>query len=140
MGVLALILRTLGLPVCIIIALLGYYEGVPFLRDIPFADRIPVVRELITGRVATEKAKAASAAREGFVALSEKTALEAQLAEEQRSRLLASQLYDEARKRATAAEQAKKVADEKLTKNIEGDSGPDGAVWTDSDIEWLHNH
>jgi len=140
MGVFALILRTLGLPVCIIIVLLGYYEGVPFLRDIPFADRIPVVRELITGRVATEKAKAASAARAGYVELSEKTALEAQLAEEQRSRLLASQLYDEARKRATAAEQAKKVADEKLTKNIQGDSGPDGAFWTDRDIEWLHNH
>lgn len=140
MGVLALVVRTLGLPVCIVIGLLAYYEGVPFLRDIPFADRIPVVRELITGRVATEKAKAASAAREGFVALSEKTALEAQLAEEKRLRLLASQLYDEARKRATAAAVAKKVANENLNKTIHGDDSSDGAVWTDSDIEWLHNH
>lgn len=140
MGAVLIVLRALGLPVCIIIALLGYYEGVPFLRDIPFADRIPVVRELITGRVATERAKAASAAREGFVALLEKTALEAQLAKERQDRLLAAQLYDEAQKRATAAAQAKKAADEKLTKNIQGDSGPDGAVWTDSDIEWLHNH
>jgi len=140
MTVLVAILRTLGLPVCIIIALLGYYEGVPFLRDIPFADRIPVVRELITGRVATEKAKAASLAREGYVALTEKTALEAQLAKERQDRLLAAQLYDEAQKRATAALRAKKAADEKLRKNIQGDSGPDGAVWTDSDIEWLHNH
>jgi hypothetical protein len=140
MGVLALILRTLGLPVCIIIALLGYYEGVPFLRDIPFADRIPVVRELITGRVATEKAKAASAAREGFVALSEKTALEAQLAKERRDNLLASQLYDEAIKRAAAAQQAKKVADEKLAKIILEDTGADGAVWSADDLQWLRNH
>jgi hypothetical protein len=113
---------------------------VPVLRDIPYADHIPVVRELITGRVATEKAKAAAAAREGFVSLSEKTALETQLAEERRDRLLASQLYDEAQKRATAAAAAMRVADEKLAKIIKGDTGPDGAVWTDSDIEWLHNH
>jgi hypothetical protein len=37
------------------------YEGVPALRDIPFADRIPVVRELIVGRVGTERARGAFA-------------------------------------------------------------------------------
>jgi hypothetical protein len=86
MSVLALILRTLGLPVCIIIVLLGYYEGVPVLRDIPFADRIPVVRELITGRVATESAKAAAAARTGYVLEAEKTAAEAKSAKLERER------------------------------------------------------
>jgi hypothetical protein len=39
--------------------MLAFYEGVPVLRDIPYADRIPVVRELIVGRVGTERAKAA---------------------------------------------------------------------------------
>jgi hypothetical protein len=140
MTIVAAIVRTIGLPICAILVLLAYYEGVPVLRDIPYADRIPVVRELITGRVPTERAKAASEAREGFVALSEKTALEAQLAKERRDRLLASQFYDEAQKRATAAAAAKKVADEKLAKTIKGDTSTDGAVWSDSDIEWLHNH
>jgi hypothetical protein len=114
---------------------------VPALRDIPFADRIPVVRELIAGRVATEKAEGASAAREGFVALSEKTALEAQLAKERRDRLLASQLYDEAQKRATAAAAAKKVADETLDKIIREDAGmPGGGLWTDDDDKWVRHH
>jgi hypothetical protein len=50
--------------------MLGYYEGVPVLRDIPFADRIPVVRELIAGRVPPERAKARNmtqAARQGML-------------------------------------------------------------------------
>jgi hypothetical protein len=63
MTIVAAIVRTIGLPICAILVLLAYYEGVPVLRDIPYADRIPVVRELITGRVATEAAKAAEAAR-----------------------------------------------------------------------------
>lgn len=135
------IIRTLGLPLCIVLGMLGYYEGIPALRDIPFADHIPVVRELITGRVATESAKAATEAREGFVVLSEKTALEAQLAKERRDRLLASQLYDEAQKRATAAAAAKKVADEKLEQAIREDAGvPGGGVWTDDDDQWVRNH
>jgi hypothetical protein len=37
MTMLAFIVRMLGLPLCIFIGMLGYYEGVPALRDIPFA-------------------------------------------------------------------------------------------------------
>jgi hypothetical protein len=141
MTILVAILRALGLPACIFLVMLAYYEGVPALRDIPFADRIPVVRELIAGRVPTERANASREAREGFVALTEKTALEAQLAKEQRDRLLASQLYDEARKRATAAAAAKKVADEKLERTIREDAGvPGGGVWTADDDQWVRNH
>jgi hypothetical protein len=141
MAIVYYILRTLGLPFCIFLGIVCFYEGVPVLRDIPFADRIPVVRELITGRVATEAAKAAEAARSGYVVLSEKTALKAQLAKERRDRFLASQLYDEAQKRATAAAAAKKVADEKLEETIREDAGqPGGGVWTDDGDRWVRNH
>jgi hypothetical protein len=123
-----------------ILLLLAYYEGVPVLRDIPFADRIPVVRELIAGRVATERAKAATDARAGFVALSEKTALEAQLAKEQRDRLVASQLYDEALKRATAAAEANRKANERLENIINGDTSADGSYPSQSDLDWVSRH
>jgi predicted ATPase with chaperone activity len=83
MTVLAVI-RALGVPLCIFLVMLAYYEGVPVLRDIPFADRIPVVRELIAGRVPTERAKAAAAAREGYVVEARATAAEAKAAELQR--------------------------------------------------------
>lgn len=86
MTVLAFIVRTLGLPLCIFIGMLGYYEGVPALRDIPFADQIPVVRELIAGRVPTERAKAATEARAGYVLESEKIAAEAKAAKLERER------------------------------------------------------
>jgi hypothetical protein len=86
MGAVLIVLRALGLPACIIIGMLAYYEGVPGLRDIPFADRIPVVRELITGRVATESAKAATTARAGYVLEAEKTAAEAKAAKLERER------------------------------------------------------
>jgi hypothetical protein len=141
MTIVATIVRTIGLPICAILVLLAYYEGIPGFRDIPYADRIPVVRELIVGRVGAERAKAAVAARSGYVALSEKTALEAQLAKERRDRLLASQFYDEAQKRATAAAAAKKVADEKLEEIIREDAAqPGGSIWTNDDDRWVRNH
>lgn len=80
MTILVAILRALGLPLVIVIGFIAYYEGIPFLKDIPFADRIPVVRELLTGRVQSERAKAADTARSGYVLLSEKIAAEAEAA------------------------------------------------------------
>ncbi|MBB3144953.1 hypothetical protein FHS21_001354 [Phyllobacterium trifolii] len=139
-AVIVAILRALGIPLCIFLGMLGYYEGMPVLRDIPYIGVIPIVGELATGRVASESAKAAAAARAGYVELSEKTALQAQLAEERRSRLRASQLYDEAQKRATAAAQANRIANEKLDKDINKDTGSDGAVWGADDLDWLSNH
>ena len=120
--------------------MLGIYEGLPLVRDIPYIGSIPIIGELATGRVATESAKAATAARAGYVELSEKTALQVQLAEERRSRLRASHLYDEAQKRTTAAAQANRIANEKLQKDINKDTGADGAVWGADDLDWLSNH
>lgn len=120
MTIVTTIIRTLGLPICAILLLLAYYEGVPVLRDIPFADRIPVVRELITGRVATESAKAATAARAGYVLLAEKTAAEAKATELLRQ-VNAGQIviasYQEIAKNAKAAEQT--IADDAETRITE---------------------
>lgn len=41
-----------------ILLMFAFYEGVPVLRDIPFIDRVPVVRELLVGRVPVQAAKA----------------------------------------------------------------------------------
>jgi hypothetical protein len=94
MTIVTAIIRTLGLPLCIFLVMLGYYEGVPVLRDIPFANRIPVVRELIAGRVPLERAKAADAARSGYVLEAEKTAAEAKAAKIERDRAAAQIFID----------------------------------------------
>lgn len=140
MSVVTAIVRALGLPVCIIIGLLTYYEGIPFLRDIPLIEKVPMARELITGRVASEASKAATEARRGYVELAEKTTLQAQLDRERRDRLIVAQLYDEAQKRAAAVIAETKVKNEKLDAKIKKDTGDDGAVWRQSDIDWLSNN
>jgi hypothetical protein len=142
MGVLALILRTLGLPVCIITGLLAYYEGFPFLRDIPFADRIPVVRELITGRVAAESAKAAEAARKGYVQEVRATAAEAKADELQRqvdAGAIVISSYQEIAKNARAAEQQtaadaeQRISDYEKLLQTAGRKCP----LDQSDLDWL---
>ena len=140
MTIVTLMLRALGLPFCIFLGMLGYYEGVPVLRNIPFVDQIPIVMDLMIGRVAMERSEAASDARAGYVALSEKAALEAQLEIERKNRLLVTKLNEDALERAKAAEAARKTAHEKLDRDIQGDTGDDGAVWTDGDIKWLYDH
>ncbi len=140
MILLVAVLHTLGIPLCIFLAMLGYYEGISVLRNMPYIGVIPAVGDVATGRVETESAKAATAARAGYVELSEKTALQAQLDAERRTRLRASQIYNEAQKRATAAAQANRIANEKLQKDINKDTGADGAVWGADDLDWLSNH
>lgn len=108
MTIFTAILRALGIPLCIFLAMLGYYEGMPVLRDIPYIGSIPVIGELATGRVATESAKAATAARQGYVVEARATAAEAKANELQRQ-VNAGQIvissYQEIAKNAKAAEQ-----------------------------------
>ncbi|MBZ9600774.1 hypothetical protein [Phyllobacterium chamaecytisi] len=94
MNILIAILRALGIPLCIFLFMLGYYEGVPVLRDIPYIDHIPVARELIAGRVPTERAKAADAARSGYVLEAEKKTAEAKAAKMEKDRAAAQIVID----------------------------------------------
>jgi hypothetical protein len=139
MTILVVILRALGLPLCIFLGMLGYYEGVPLIKDVPYIGEIPVVGKFATGRVATESAKAATAARAGYVQLSEITALKAQLDRERQNTLRAAQLQDQAQQRAAVAAAAKKVTDGKLEETIRGDTAP-GSTWTADDDQWVRDH
>ncbi len=136
MTILITIARQIGIAGCCIVGLIIFYEGLPLVSSIPLIGNIPIIGDLAVGRVE----RAAIAARQGYVALAEKTALEAQLAEQERQRLAAAQSLEEYRKRLSAAVQAKEEANAKLEKIIADDSGSDGAVWDQSDIEWLSKH
>ncbi|APG88024.1 hypothetical protein SAMCCGM7_pC0826 (plasmid) [Sinorhizobium americanum CCGM7] len=65
------IVRQISITGCALLFILGFYEGVPGIRDVPFVDRVPFVREFIVGRVKLEAGKAAAAATEVLVARSE---------------------------------------------------------------------
>jgi uncharacterized protein YdbL (DUF1318 family) len=142
MTILIAVLRALGIPLCIFLIMLGYYEGVPVLRDIPFADCIPVVRELIVGRVPTERAKAAGAAREGYVVEARATAAEAKAAELQRQ-VNAGQIvissYQEIARNAKASEQKVSGHAEQQIRNNETILRNTGRSWLldQSDIDFV---
>lgn len=131
------ILRQIGLTGCVVLLLLGFYEGVPFVRDIPFIDRVPVLREIFAGRVKTAVAEANDAAREGYVLLAEKEAAEAQIAEMERQRNAAARALEEYRKRAAADRLTDRISEEQMEKAIVEDNADDGSRWTDADRDWL---
>ncbi len=79
------------------IVLVFFYEGL----------HLPLIGQVINGRVAD----AAAAAREGYVALAEKTTAEAKAAEMERQRNAAAQALTEAAKRQAADELAQHAKD-----------------------------
>ncbi|QRM55165.1 hypothetical protein [Sinorhizobium sp. BG8] len=140
MSVLVSIVKQIGFAGCVILALLAYYEGLPIVREIPFVDRVPFLRDVIVGRVKTERAKAAEAAIEGYVQRSKLAAANALLAKANEEALLATRKAREAEAQAKAARIAEKQANERLEDAIAKDTGDDGCTWSDGDLEWLRNH
>lgn len=142
MNFISSIIRLIGLPAVIIIGLLAYYEGVPFLRDIPFIDHIPVVRELITGRVASEAAKAADKAREGYVLQAQAIAAQAE-ADKLKRDLAVAQIvidsYEAVAKSDLAKEEAEAAAAEQGIPQNEQKLKAAGKsrLLDQSDIDWL---
>lgn len=142
---LAAIVRVVGLPASLVIGLLLFYEGVPFLRDIPFADRVPVLGQLVAGRVATERAEAAADANRTLVSAVEKAALAAQLAERERQRVIGAIALEDYRKRLVAVQADEQQASQQLETEIlkhEKELVAAGRACRvdDADIEWLRRH
>lgn len=137
MAALLWILRQLGITGCVVLALLGFYEGVPGLRDIPFVDRLPLFREFIVGRVKLEAAKAAAAATERMVERSEMKAAQARADTLERQIIFMRMMMDAALKQEERERAARNDAERKLEARIAEDTGDDGCTWTDRDIEWL---
>ena len=144
MSILLAIFRQLGLAGSILLVGYVFYEGAPVLRDIPYIDRVPAVRELLAGRVATEVAKERAkgeselaAARKGYVLETELMAAQARAAEIERQRNASAIALEEYRKRAVAAAEMDRIAQEQMEKAIAQDTGDDGSHWTDDDRNWL---
>lgn len=137
------ILRTLIAAAPVILAMLAYYEGLPVIRDAPFLDRVPVLRELTVGRVASYAADAVAAAnrqceadKSSMVDRAIADALAATLAQERRYRNAADIAAADAQKRAGEALLAKEEADERvraLQAEAERDNLP---TWTPEELEW----
>lgn len=135
------IARQIGVTGCVVLVLLGFYEGVPGLRDIPFVDRLPFFREFVVGRVKLEAAKAAAAATEGLVKRSELTAAKARAAALEEQIAISRRMAAAALRQADADRRERDQAERELEARIDADrknsSGDDGCgTWTDRDDEW----
>ncbi|MGV2099067.1 hypothetical protein [Rhizobium sp. 21-4511-3d] len=98
--------------------------------------RLPLFGQVINGRVQSEVA----AATKDMVASFRLTAALAQLDKERKDRETADQLRADADKRALAAATARDKAKADLEARIKADTSPDGAVWTEEDIQWQSRH
>jgi ABC-type transporter lipoprotein component MlaA len=131
------IIRAVGLPACIVAALLVYYEGLPGASRIPFLARVPIIGDLTVGRVHSHAADEVRRATAALVNRAELAAVQAQLDRERALHRAAARAATEARNRAMAARSAYAKAKAVLDKRIENDTSPDGAIWTQGDMEWL---
>jgi hypothetical protein len=142
------IIRAIGLPACIVIGLLVFYEGVPGASRIAIPTTVPVVGgiglvdvpvlgNLSTGRVNSYAAEQVRLATAELVSRSELTAAQAQLARERELRQAAQNAEVQARLRAHAAGLAASEARDRLEALIASDDGDDGATLTEEDIRWL---
>lgn len=129
--------RQIGLTGCAVLLLLGYYEGIPGLRDIPFVDRIPVAREFIAGRVATASADAAKRAAKDLVDRVELTAAKEHVKALELQILIHKQMAEAERRQADRAREQAESARRDLEARIVEDTEDDGCTWTHRDVEWL---
>lgn len=134
------LVKAIGAVGITIIVMLGYYEGVPGLRDIPFINKVPGIREFIFGRVQSERAKAAEAAVESLVKRSELTAAQAEADKYRRQAIENSIFAAEARQEALSA--SKRLNDKlaEQEKASEEDTDPEASRWHQHDLDRLHGN
>jgi len=103
-GILSAIARIIGIGGVLFIGLLLYEEGIPGANRVPFLPSIPIVGDLIAGRVHTYAAQQVALATSNMVTKFERDTVVSQLAEMERQRNAAAQATEEHRKRLEAAE------------------------------------
>lgn len=142
MPTLIAILRQIGLIGTIIIAILVFYEGIPVLRENPWTLQVPILRDLVHGRVRAESERAVSEALKAMNELLERKTVEAQLAELERQRLIRQisearfdlEVEKATREEAEASAQLEKERQQNEERlRLEKRS----CILTDDDIEWM---
>jgi hypothetical protein len=132
-AILGAIFKLLGPTVCVAIAIIVYYEGVPFVKDIPY---IGVIAEGAKRAYANQQVALAT---QGMVLKAELDAANALLEKARQEAAFNLQVADTARKQAENSEVEKQAAQDELDKRIAQDTGPDGCTVTDDDFKWMHH-
>ncbi|MDA4845975.1 hypothetical protein [Hoeflea poritis] len=135
------VVSILGVPGMVALLIIGFYEGLPGIKAIPFIDRIPLVGYLTTGRVDRQIALATEAmvAKAELVAARERErGLQIIIEEKNRREALTLTANAEFRERLAAANRANEDLNDEikeyLARPVNG-----GCVVTDALWELMHN-
>lgn len=146
MTILLAIARGLGLPLCIFLGMLAFYEGMPGASRIPYLTSVPIIGDLTAGRVTVERDKAAKAARQACVSETLIKAQQAEAAERARQQRAGAVVLEEYRRKLEAERTAQAQAQDKLEQEIADHEreikalGRSCAVIDDADRDWLLRH
>lgn len=132
-AILAAILRILGPAGVAAVLVYFYYEGAPIVNRLPYADQIPIIRELGVGRVELKRREAVA----GLVKQSELDALAAVLAQERAKSAAAEVMATEARNRADALLRTKEAQQDEIDRLTDLAKEATGLTYpSKEDLEW----
>jgi hypothetical protein len=132
------VIKQIGIAGCVLIGLLAYYEGLPFLNSYPLLLKLPLVGQLAVGHVEEERQRAAKDATAGLVASYDLDLANAKLATLQAELTRYAQLVDAARKQTDAATVAAQQAKDDLEKRIAKETDDNACSgWSQSDGDHL---
>lgn len=148
LAILGIVTRLIGWGGVAFVALALYVFGIPGASRIPFLPSIPIVGDIVAGRMATYAADQVKLEKQGFerekdqlVSKFELSATKAALEKERALRASADLALSESRKRndiAVAQAQARAEEIERL-RGI-ADKDPDLSKPNERDIQWLKEH
>lgn len=128
--------RFIGVGGVVAIGLLFFYEGIPGASRIPFITSIPVLSDLIAGRVATHAANEVQKATASMVSKVENDALKAQLEMERHLNDALKKANEELARRSLASEATAKQRQEALEKALDAAKGFQRP--TQEELQWLN--
>jgi hypothetical protein len=141
MPIILAIVRYLGFAGCCCVLLLFYYEGVPGASRIPFLSNVPILGDIMTGKVHAYAAQQVALATKDMVTKFERDALSAQLSATERLLSDANRTAANARTRADETLRAKEAADARVGQLEEEARGDSKLSYpNDEDKAWISAH
>ena len=134
------LIRTIGIGGCAFLGLWIYDWGIPGAARIPYLTSIPILGDLTTGRAHTYADERVRLATAGMVAKFEYDALQAQLDQERRDRLIAQVASVLAQQRADAIEVAKRIAEDEIGRLREEARKENLPGWSEEELKWYERH
>ncbi len=134
------ILQRIGITACLIIGIIVFYEGIPGLNRFPIIGAVPIVGDIVAGRVAIVRDQAVKDATAEMVSRVEMKVAQARAAELERQMKRNSEAALAAHKQAEIALANAEAARTELERRIADEKDKRAARWGTFDFERMQQH